>query len=191
MDLLEILNKNETCQNALNIFEENDSLDQKKIKIGHLRYILIIFCDCITLPTIFNDYIEANEILIQAFDQNADQTKHPDTLLAQIVSSQVENTSLSYNKYMGLSFMTCFYCSIVLETYDFDYRGRAGKLFKSWTCPLEMNEFLNQVFANISSKLENEPNAKISNYESKKIDLCQTPPQILLNDDMCHFDRFF
>ena len=64
-------------------------LAKKKIKIGHLRYILIIFCDCITLPTIFNDYIEANEILIQAFDQNADQTKHPDTLLVQIVSSQV------------------------------------------------------------------------------------------------------
>jgi hypothetical protein len=200
IDLLEILNGFETDPNTLpNIFEEKEtksehekiiSIDKRKKKVDHLRFILILFCDCITLPSIFNYFIEKNnEIPIHAFDQNADHTKHPDTLMAQIVSAQVENTSLSYNKYIGVSFMPCFYCSIVFESFGFEYRGRVGKLFKSWTCPDEMNEFLSENFKTIYDGLINEPNVK-SNYGSKKRDLCQAPLQGLYNDDICHLARF-
>jgi hypothetical protein len=205
MDLLEILNGIETDPNTLpNIFEEEEeekrtksehekiiSIEKRKKKMDHLRFILILFCDCITLPSIFNYFIEKTiEIPIHAFDQNADRTKHSDTLMAQIVLTQVEKTSLSYNKYIGLSFMPCFYCSIVFESYGFEYRGRVGKLFTSWTCPDEMNEFLSEHFTTIYLKLKNEANATISNYESKTRDLCQAPHQVLYSDDICHLARF-
>ena len=166
-------------------------------KVQELHGLLILIFDLISLPSLFDQFIETNENTpIECFDQHGDQYKnkrwHPDSNLAQKLIRIVDQISLDHNNYMGVSFLPCLFCSIFLDTLNFSYRGRTCKLEASWRLPVHTKrlESLNKNLNAIRNQLEN--NVPIQTY-SRLPETIQPLSQYngLYSDDICHMVDFF
>ena len=96
----------------------------------------------ISLPTLFSQFIETNEnTSIECFEQHGAQPGnkrwHPDANLAQKLNQTIDIYSLAHNNYMGVSFLPCLFCSIILDTFNLSYRGRTWTLDCSWKLPIQ------------------------------------------------------
>ena len=206
--LIELINEIRTINlDELRIHPNDDprTREKKAKKLDTLNSLIILLFDLIAIPTIFNHYITKPELnknsntskesFIECYDQHTDQPEdqqwHPDSLLAHKVHENVDAMSRAHNNYLGVSFLPCLFCSIFLDTFNFDYRGRPETLYSTWRFPpnTETRQDLNVNFTQARDKIIN--NEPLTHLRAKTFDPCLVSTQNLYCDDICHLVNFF
>jgi hypothetical protein len=144
------------------------------------------------LPYLFNNLIINNfpiddETFIELIPIDFEK-QHPDTVMA---SKIIDNNSL--NKYIGVSFLCCIFCSIYLESCGFRFRGRCKRFYRDWGIPANTNDDFTKNLDLFRKNIEKQENGTVE-FSDRDRGECidHFCPQIyeLYSDDICQFYDF-
>ena len=166
-------NDNDFVDSIKKNFLDDDTLNLNLTQSKHI-YPLMILVDFIILKDLFLRY----DIQIKSDNLFLDKgvpisNVHPDSNLVFHLSTPNQNENLY--KYIGASFLCCTFCSLFLDSYGYQYRGRSKKFENDWKLPDEQN------INDFNKKLENIKrvyNQETSKNDKQEIDL----KQILFNE---------
>jgi hypothetical protein len=176
---------------------------QKDSKIyQNLQYLYIFFFDYLFLKTFFKNYFKLSEdfeIANVKEIEYADKSIHPD-IMTSLKLHKLNQKHI--NKYIGLSHLCCFACSVVMDALEVDFRGINRKFEIKWNHLLELNSEGNFNINSIVKKLQMfETNLKNItdfskiyehniDFESKITDRCNHSSN-LISDDICFILNYF
>jgi hypothetical protein len=119
-----------------------EAIKKEPLSINQLHHLIIIFFDYLILPDIFmREFKRSTNLQINQYCYTiraSDIKTHPDSKLAVAVHSRY--TGIVDNRiYIGVSHLSCLFCSIFLDTHAIDFRVRSGQLEK-WKIPDTIKE---------------------------------------------------
>lgn len=163
--------------------------DNSKILNENLHYILIIFCNLISLRDIFiKHFTRKNELLIEEIKINENKGKdkiHPDTALV------FKSTNAPH--YIGASQLCCVCCAFFLKSCGCDFRGVSKKFELNWLLPDQNETYIYTDFAKqmteFTIQISNENRPHSIHFE-KIQDKCQKTSD-KISDDLCLFLKYY
>ena len=139
----------------------------------------------------FNQVISnANEVKFE--ECIAKGLVHPNTfIVSQLRSDPDFVTFKEINNYIGVSFMCCILCSIYLESFSLEFRGKCKRFFRDWDFDGNENEALKTNLSKFCDAIQNHQGVLVNLTDRDR----ETDPfcgQIndLCSDDMCLMFRF-
>ena len=153
--------------------------------------LIIKYIDLLILPDIFKrHFIKGANFSVNAIDITNNHAIHPDTKLACGINQ-------NENIYIGISHLCCVYCSMFLDAYGFDFRGRSPKFERNWKLSSKVDlstenhkNFMIKI-TDLNVKIACGTPAYSNNYfKNRTLDNCKRA-SIIVSDDICHLFKYY